>query len=235
MAGWAWSINFSSRFCSRSFSLEIIDVDREAVFISSSGFFESLVIELLAAEASDSHITRLVGQVLVAELARALLENSVVERLRLIELFSVLRSILISVRVSLGCPARAIPQSWVHDVARAIIDQRLARSIQIGLVLHVLVDLKISFLRELTRRIPSSKDRFWLLLRIDIACAESCFVWSVLSVIIGVGLWHCLSTISSGSSVESIINLWDPFGVESEEVLININKNIDILLTQWTT
>ena len=82
----------------------------------------------------------------MAELPRALLHNSVVERLWLIELFSVLRSILISVRVPLGRPARAIPQSRVHDVARAIIDQRLAGSIQIGLVLHVLVDLKISFL-----------------------------------------------------------------------------------------
>ena len=138
-------INFSSHICSRSF-LYVVDVDREAVLKSSSGFFESLVVELLTAEASDSHITRLVGQVLVAELARALLHNSVVERLWLIELFSVLRSILISVRVPLGRPARAIPQSRVHDVARAIIDQRLAGSIQIGLVLHVLVDLKISFL-----------------------------------------------------------------------------------------
>ena len=107
------SINFSIvplRICILSF-LHIVDVDRVAVFISSSGFFESLIVKLLAAEASDSHITGLIGQVLVAELARALLQNSIVERLRLIELFSVLRSILISVRVSLGCPACAIPES----------------------------------------------------------------------------------------------------------------------------
>lgn len=94
----------------------------------------------------------------MAELARTLLHNSVVERLRLIELFSVLRSILISVLVPLGRPARAVPQSRIHDVARAIIDQRLAWSIQIGLVLNVLVDLQVSFLRELTRRISCSKD-----------------------------------------------------------------------------
>ena len=96
----------------------------------------------------------------------------------------------------------------------------------------MLVDQKVSFLRKLARRITRSKDRFWLLLWVDIACAESCFVWSVLSVIIGVGLRHCFSTISSGSSVEGFINLWDPLGVESKEELINMNKEIDIELTQ---
>ena len=84
----------------------MINVNGEAVFQSSSSLFESSQVEVLSAEASDSHISWLVGQVLVAELARTLLHNSVVERLRLIELFSVLRSILISVLVLLVCNSK---------------------------------------------------------------------------------------------------------------------------------
>jgi len=88
---------------------DVINVDREAIFKSSSSFFESLVVQFFAAEASHSHVARFVCQILVAQLAWALLQNSVVERLWLIELFSVLRSILIGVSVSLGGPASAIP------------------------------------------------------------------------------------------------------------------------------
>ena len=49
------------------------------------------------------------GQVLVTELARTLSDDPVMERLRLIELLSVLRSILISVSIFFRCPASAIP------------------------------------------------------------------------------------------------------------------------------
>ena len=88
----------------------MINVNGEAVFQSSSSLLESLVIEVLSAEASDPHVSGLVGQVLVTHLAWALLHNSIVEWLWLVELFSVLSSILISVRVLFRSPARAIPQ-----------------------------------------------------------------------------------------------------------------------------
>lgn len=82
----------------------------------------------------------------MAQLSWALLHNSIVERLGLIELFSVLRSILISMGVSLGRPARAIPECRVHDVARAIIQERLPWAVQVGLVLDVLVNLDRFFI-----------------------------------------------------------------------------------------
>ena len=88
----------------------MINVNGEAVFQSSSSLLESLVVELLSAEASDPHVSGLVSQVLVTHLAWALLDNSIVEWLWLVELFSVLSSILISVRVLFRGPARAIPQ-----------------------------------------------------------------------------------------------------------------------------
>ena len=47
----------------------------------------------------------------------AVLHVSLVERLRLIELLSVLSSILVSVHVLLSRPARRVPQSRVHGVS----------------------------------------------------------------------------------------------------------------------
>ena len=99
----------------------LVNVDREAVFESSSRLLESREVEVPAAEASDSHVSRLVRQVLVAQFARALPSNSIVEWFWLVELLSVLSSVLIGVRVPLGGPARTIPEGRVHDVARAII------------------------------------------------------------------------------------------------------------------
>ena len=89
----------------------VVDVNSEAVLHSSAGLLESLVVQLRSAEASDSHISRLIRQVLVAQFSWALSHDSIVERFWLIELLSVLRSILISVGVSLGRPAGTIPQS----------------------------------------------------------------------------------------------------------------------------
>ena len=88
----------------------MINVNGEAVFQSSSSLLKSLVVEFVAAKSSDPHVSRLVGQVLVTHLTWALLHNSIVEWLWLVELFSVLSSILISVRVLFRGPARAIPQ-----------------------------------------------------------------------------------------------------------------------------
>ena len=127
----------------------MIDVNGEAVFQSSSSLLEFGVVKVLSAEASDPHVSRLVGQVLVTHLTRALLHNSVVERLRLVELFSVLSSILISVGVLFGCPAGAVPEGRVHYIARAIIEECLSWSIQICLICHVLLELDGLLLREL--------------------------------------------------------------------------------------
>ena len=84
-------------------------------------FFEQLKVQLLASKSSDSHVSWLVGEVLVGNLARALLGISLVERLRLVELLAVLGSVLISVEVPLGGPGGTIPQSRVHRVAGAVI------------------------------------------------------------------------------------------------------------------
>lgn len=117
--------------------------------MSSAGLLEFLVVELVAAEAGDSHVSGLVCQVLVTQFTRTLSDDSVVEGLRLVELFSVLSSILVSVGVSLGGPACAIPEGRVHHVARAIIEERLSWSIQISLVLNMLVEFDSFFMREL--------------------------------------------------------------------------------------
>jgi hypothetical protein len=132
----------------RSFFLEV-NIDSEAILVSSSGLLEFLVVEGVSAEAGDSHVSGLISQVLVTQFTRTLSNDSVVEWLRLVELLSVLSSVLVSVGVSLGGPACAIPKGRVHHVARAIIKERLSWSIQISLVLNMLMEFDSFFMREL--------------------------------------------------------------------------------------
>ena len=66
----------------------------------------------------------------------------------LVELFSIVSSVLIGVSVSLGSPTGAIPEGRVHHIARAVIEKGLSWSIEASLVLDVLVDLEGSLIGE---------------------------------------------------------------------------------------
>ena len=81
-----------------------MDVEASAVL------FEHSVVELLAAEASHSHICWFISDGLLRDLAWTLLGVSLVERLGLIELLPVLRSVLIGVEILLSGPASTIPK-----------------------------------------------------------------------------------------------------------------------------
>ena len=85
----------------------------------------------------------------MTQFAWTLSNNSVVEWFWLIELFSVLSSVLISVRVFLCGPAGTIPEGGIHHVAGAIIDQRLSWTVQVRFILDVLVNLNGFLIREL--------------------------------------------------------------------------------------
>lgn len=100
----------------------MININGEAIFQSFSVLLKFAVIKVLSTETGNPHISRLVSQVLVTHLTRALLDNPIVERLRLVELFSVLSSILISVGVLFCGPAGAVPKGRVHHIAGAIIE-----------------------------------------------------------------------------------------------------------------
>ena len=158
----------------------MINVNGEAVFQSSSSLFESAVIEVLSTEASDSHVSWLIGQVLVTHLTRTLLDNPIVEWLWLVELFSVLSSILVSVCVLLCGPARAVPKGRVHHIARAIIEECLPWSIQICLVCHVLLELDGFLLGELFGWITILEHRRWLRLWINVTRSECRLIWRIL-------------------------------------------------------
>ena len=215
---WIAESLYLSLLLENSSFLRVVDINWEAIFVSSSSLFKSLVIQFFSTKTGHSHVTRLVGQVLVAQFAWTLLQNSIVEWLWLIELFSVLRSILIGVSVSLSGPACAVPERRVHDVAGAIINKRLSGSVEIGLVLDVLVDLDCFLLWEFPWRITSAEHRFRLWLRVNITSTESRLIWCVLRMIMRMGLRHCLGTISSWGGIESIIRLWNPLSVESNTI-----------------
>lgn len=203
------TMHFNSSF------LGAIDVDWETVFVSSAGLLKPLVIDILATETSDSHVSWLVGQVLVTQLSWTLLNNSIVERFGLVELFSILSSVLISVSVSLGGPASAIPEGWVHHVARAVVKERLSRSIKTSLILDVFMDLQGSLFRKFPWRITVPEHRRRLLLWINEARSESRFIWSIFWMIVRVSLWHGLSSVSPGRGIESVVSVWDPLCIES--------------------
>ena len=184
--------------------------------MSSAGLLEFLVVELVAAEAGDSHVSRLVCQVLVTQFTRTLSDDSVVEGLRLVELFSVLSSILISVGVLLGGPARAIPESRVHHVSRAIIEECLSWSIQICLVCHVLLELDGILFGELFGWITVLEYGRWLHLWINITSSESRLIWRILRVIMWMSKGHRFRAVSPGRRVQRLIGLWNPLGIEPE-------------------
>lgn len=192
----------------------VIDVNGEAVFNSSSGLFEFAQVKVLSAEAGDPHVSRLVSQVLVSHLTRTLLDNPIVEWLGLVELFSVLSSILISVGVLLGGPARAIPESRVHHVSRAIIEECLSWSIQICLVCHVLLELDGVLFGELFGWITVLEHGRWLHLWINITGSESRLIWRILRVIMWMSKGHRFRAVSPGRRVQRLIGLWNPLGIE---------------------
>ena len=101
----------------------MINVDCESVLVSSTCFLEFLVVELITSEAGDSHVSWFVSQVLMTQFSWTLSNNSVMEWFRLIELFSILSSVLISVSVFLSSPAGTIPEGRVHHIASAIIEK----------------------------------------------------------------------------------------------------------------
>ena len=82
---------------------------------------EPLMVEATVHKAGDADVSRLIGDHLLRDLARGLLGISLVERLRLVVLLSVLGSRLIGVEVFLSRPAGAVPQSRVHRVARLVV------------------------------------------------------------------------------------------------------------------
>lgn len=116
----------------------------------------------------------------MSQLAWTLFDNTVVEWLGLVELLSVLGSLLIGVRIFFSCPAGAVPEGRVHYVARAIIEQSLSRAIQVRLVSHVLLEFYRFLERELLRRITTSEYGFGLRFWVDETGPEGCLVGLVL-------------------------------------------------------
>lgn len=145
----------------------------------------------------------------------ALFNVSLMEWFWLIELLSVLRSGLISVRIWLGGPAGSVPQSGVHDVSGAIILQGLSRAVQVGFILYVLVDLDCALVREFTFGGAVSEDRAWVPFGVDVTGAECRLGGRILGVVVWMCLWLCLRAVSPRSRVKGLISLGDVVLVES--------------------
>jgi hypothetical protein len=158
----------------------VVNINGETVLDSSTSLLKFLVIQLVTSESGDTHISRLIRQVLVAQFTRTLPHNSVVEWFWLVELFSVLRSILISVSVLLCGPTGVVPKSGVHNVSRAIVEKCLSWSVQICLICHMLLELNSILLREFLRGVTIFEDRLGLSFWVNVAGPESSLIRHVL-------------------------------------------------------
>ena len=180
-----------------------VNVERLAVLLELSQ------VELIAAEASHPHISRLIGDSLVGNSARALLDVSLVERLGLIELLSILRSVLIRVDIFLSGPAGTVPQRRVHRVARAVVEERLSRTIEVLLVLHMLVESPGDLAGEFTAGIAILEHRAGLLLGVDVTRAESRLVGSVVRMVMGMSEGLGSRAISARSGIQGVVRSRD--------------------------
>lgn len=79
------------------------------------------------------------------------------EWLWLIKLLSVLCSPLIGVNVLLSGPTGVIPESRVHDITRAVIDECLSWSIEVGLVSDHLLEVEALLVCELNAGVSGSE------------------------------------------------------------------------------
>jgi len=112
---WVMRITFSSLLVSGKTSVE---VQTFSVFFKPSEVEElaSLSEGALASEASDSHVRWLVSLLQSLQPSGVRLAQSIMEWLRLVELLSVLGSLLVGVHVRLGCPRGRVPQLIADNV-----------------------------------------------------------------------------------------------------------------------
>lgn len=185
----------------------------------------------MSTESSNSHISWLVCEQLLRHLSWRLSHLPLMEILWLIVLLPVLGSLLICVNVAFGGPASAIPKSWVHYIARAIIDQYLPWSVEIGFVGHMSVDIKCILGWELPAWVSGSINLTWVSLRVDKACSECGLVWSVVCMISWVSIWHGSQAVSSRGGMEGVIVLRDVWFVKT----VNRLELWIIVLTRWSS
>lgn len=136
------------------------------------------------------------------------------EWLGLVELFSILSSLLISMDILFCRPTCAIPQSTIHYITRTIINKWLPWTIDISFIQNMLINFYCLLVRKFLVWNSRPKDLTWMSLWINIRSSEGSFTWNVWCMIIWMCLWHGISTISSRSSIQSIINFWNMNWIE---------------------
>lgn len=182
---------------------------------SSAVLLKHLMIQLLASKACDGDICWFISNSLLSDLAWTLFRVSLVERLGLIELLSVLSSILVSVEVLLGGPGSTIPKSRVHGIAGAVVEKSLSWAIKVCLILNVLVEFSSSLSRKDLLRLSASKDAAGMSLWVQKACPESGFVWRILRMVIRMSERLSSGAISPRSCIKRIISLGNESLIET--------------------
>lgn len=182
---------------------EVVAIDVQVLAV----LLEQFEVQFLATESSDAHVFRLVSEVLVGDLARALLGISLVEGLRLIELLAVLSSVLIRVEVTLGGPGSAVPERRIHRVARAVVVESLSRTVQVLLVLNVLVEFASELTAESPVRNSITVDLRGVPLRIDVAGTEGRLVGLVMRVVVRMSEGLSASAITPGGCIQRLVGL----------------------------
>lgn len=102
------------------------------------------------------------------------------EWLWLIKLLPVLCSSLISVYVLLGGPTSVIPESRVHHVTGAVINQHLSWPVEVSLISDHLLNVEVLLICELSAWVSSSEHTLGLASWVSVAGTEGGLVGLVL-------------------------------------------------------
>ena len=137
------------------------------------------------------------------------------EGLGLIELLSILRSVLIRVEILLGGPAGTVPQRRVHRVARAVVEERLSGTIQVLLILHMLVEFPGDVVGEFAAGVAISEHRARMSLGVDVACAERGLIGRVVGMVMRMSERLGSRAISARRSIERLVCLGDHALIEA--------------------
>ena len=124
-------------------------VDSVGVKVNAlSILFESLKVKCLSTESSNFHVSWFISQQFFTESSRGFSDLTLVEWFWLIELLSILGSLLIGMNITFSGPATAIPQSAVHNISRTIIFKCLSWSIDVSFIGNVFVNVDSFFSTE---------------------------------------------------------------------------------------
>lgn len=132
----------------------------------------------------------------------------------LVELFSILSSLLVRVHILLSRPRGRVPQLIADYIPWAVVHQRLSGSVQISFVLDFIKHFQILLGRDHVVTISVPVNLTGVSFGVDETGSESGLIGLVVCVVIGVSKRASLRSISSRGRIQSVVLCGNVHSVE---------------------